>query len=1368
MRLRAWFLLASLVLLLVAPRPGVAGSLTPDGRAGIVTAVQGVAVVRPVGRERWTPLDARGVVFPGDVIRTEARGANALELRMAGGARLIVGPGALLEMPNEGGLRLVRGDVEVAPAEKTTLRVTGPGGYAKDLATTTWLRADDAGVKELPKAPRWLEGYRTSTSEEWMGSLLAKVDGKDVALTVGYHKVTVEIRDQIARTTVEESFVNATNEVLEGSFSFPLPADASIGGFGMWVGDELVEADIVEKQRAREIYEDILRRKKDPGLLEWEGGNLFKARVYPIPPHAEKRIRIRYTQVLPLEGDAWRYRYALRSELLRLHPLRELSMSVSVVSTAAIREVSSPTHPITTRKTEHEAVIEFGAQEYVPERDFEVAVGVARGEPLTAIANRAGAEGHFMLLLTPPDPAAGGWQRDLAPEGAPLDLLLVADTSGSMDARARTVQADLIAALLAQLSEKDRVRLLAMDATPAWVAADALPATEATAKGLLDALAARPSLGWTDLDAAFEAALSKAGAGTQVIYVGDGIQTARNADPVACADRLRRLAQGSKATVHAVSASAAYEQGVLEAMASIGGGSVRRADAEPAAAAKALLAEVGKPGLRDAKLSIEGLPTAAVYPAVLPNVPLGQQQVILGRFLPGAEGRSATVVLTGTVAGATVRWTSTLAAPTADAGNSFLPRLWARRHLDMLLAQGKDPKTQEEILALSREHQLMTPYTSFLVLENDEDRARYGVERTVKRADGERFFAEAKDKVALEIARQQMAVAKRWRVGLRRQMLAQIEGLGREQAPAVAYGWTQEAAGWSRWLERDGEGVFFDRAPPFITAARPDGGGFEYFEWDERGAEPSPGNDLSGFSVPRVFLTSEGDKDLPMEESLGFDAGRADGEARASLREPSDPMGPPPPPSSPPAPMAAAAAPAEPMEQADFERREGEMADLSELADAEDEGGVEALEKKMGDAPARESLRRSAWGAGKRLSDSKLRERLHAGDDGVWTDDARGGLVGGGPLGTGSVGFPFLAAPAKAPIAIPEPTWDPAILAALRSLDRRPSLASLPGALRLTSEWTRLHAVQGRPLSRTRTVALVSPRRWNVRVDGWPAAPLSAWLSETERAIVQGGLRLGRKRAADDADRARAPLPLVDGSLEDWVRELALVLRAPKATRVGDVLHVVFASDLDPARELHLDVDVPRSVLLGVRDVLDGQVLSAWRASDFVEAAGRFFATKVESLDRDGRVVTRQTLRVETLDAAAFETAFTAERAAEQDVLFVGRTDPKLADAKQAIRDGKAGFPEHLVRALEQLGRNRRDEGFASLTAAAEAAAPGHPGMAWIRLALLSRGRRGTELLAHAQGLAKDLARAPGGDARGARPICAPTSAPSAPASGSR
>src|SRR5262249_40604643 len=214
-------------------------------------------------------------------------------------------------------------------------------------------------LTQFRQEPLWLKGFKGATANESLGSLVARVDGRDVPLTVGYHKVTVDIRDQIARTVIEESFVNHTDARLEGVFYFPLPQDASISGFGMWIGNQLVEADVVEKQRAREIYEEILRERRDPGLLEWAGGNLFKARVFPIFARSEKRITITYTQVLPLVGDRYRYSYALQSELLRQHPLRELSLSVTVNSAVPLQEVTSPSHPAARiQKTDHAARVE--------------------------------------------------------------------------------------------------------------------------------------------------------------------------------------------------------------------------------------------------------------------------------------------------------------------------------------------------------------------------------------------------------------------------------------------------------------------------------------------------------------------------------------------------------------------------------------------------------------------------------------------------------------------------------------------------------------------------------------------------------------------------------------------------------------------------------------------------------------------------------------------------------------------------------------------------------------------------------------------------------------------------------------------------
>jgi len=321
----------------------------------------------------------------------------------------------------------------------------------------------------------------------------------------------------------------------------------------MWIAGELVEADVVEKQRAREIYETILREKRDPGLLEWTGGNLFKARVFPIEALSEKKIKITYTQVLPLENGRYRYSYALRSEMLKLHPLRELAIDLKVSSAMPLGDVTCPTHLARIDKTANTAHVEFTAQEYTPERDFEVVVDLSQKgdspplpgtvpflQPVVVIPHRRGEDGYFMMLLTPP--ALGGkWQRETLPDGKPMNILILADTSGSMDVASRNSQAELVASLLSSLTEEDRVNLATCDVECEWVFDESRPATQQNVAAIRERLDRRVSLGWTDLDRAFESAAARCGPGTQLIYIGDGVVNTTDADPVALANRLKRL-----------------------------------------------------------------------------------------------------------------------------------------------------------------------------------------------------------------------------------------------------------------------------------------------------------------------------------------------------------------------------------------------------------------------------------------------------------------------------------------------------------------------------------------------------------------------------------------------------------------------------------------------------------------------------------------------------------------------------------------------------------------------------------------------------------------------------------------------------------
>ncbi len=781
----------------------VAKSLSDDGRIGKVSDAQGIVLVRPALSQRWTPVCREMTLRPGDWLRTDIRGANAVKARLSSDVELTLGPGTLVECISPQLARLHAGEVQVnlPKRDRAEFELLAPrAGSRKFVGAGKTLLLVDRNEKlaDVKQQPKWLAGFEGTSNDESLGSLIVNLpDGGNQPLAVGYHKVNVEIRDQIARTTIEESFVNHTDKQLEGVFYFPLPQGASISDFGMWIGNNLVEADVVEKQRAREIYETILREKRDPGLLEWTGGNIFKARVFPIEPQAEKRVKIVYTQVLPLRANQYRYTYGLRSELLRTKPLRELNLTVTVNSTLPLKSVTCPTHSARIAETRHSAQVAFTAQEYIPTRDFEVVCEIdGRQSDVVVIPHRRGDDGYFMVQLTPPAPE-GNWRRELVADGKPLEIVLLCDTSASMDSEKRKQQAEFVGTILSSLGEKDRFSLAAADVGTVWASKEPLAPTAENIAKARDFLDHRLSLGWTNLEQAFADVVKHSPAGAQVVYIGDGIVTAGTADPQAFVKRLNRMLTDEKSSekagekdgdktasclFHAVTVGNSYELTVLNAIATIGGGSVRSigGDQTPQVVALELLKEISEPGLRDLNVEFRGVKVAAMYPDRLPNLAAGTQQILVGRYLPSGTDQQGEIVVTGHRGDETVRYAAKIDLKDAESGNSFIPRLWARMHLDHLLAQGQSQGVRDQVIALSEEFHIMTPYTSLLVLESDADRERFGVKRRFTMRDGEQFFAEGKSNANYELSQQQMKRASLWRAGLRRQVLANLARLGRD------------------------------------------------------------------------------------------------------------------------------------------------------------------------------------------------------------------------------------------------------------------------------------------------------------------------------------------------------------------------------------------------------------------------------------------------------------------------------------------------------------------------------------------------------------------------------------------------------------
>ena len=1336
-------------------------TLTEDGRIGKIVDVQGVVALRPVSHDRWTPVTGKPLLRLGDQVRTDTRGANAVGLKLVKNTSVTVGPGSLLELIKPDQIRLHYGQVEIVAEEAAPINLLGPGKEQLSAAKSAVFAVQNEKLVQLENPAveaKWLAGFRGTAVQESLGSLLAKPaepgtpDTRMVPLTVGYHKVTVDIRDQIARTVVEESFINHTPARMEGVFYFPLPQDASISGFAMWIGNDLVEADVVEKQRAREIYETILREKRDPGLLEWTGGNIFKARVFPIEGHSEKRIRITYTQVLPLRGNSYRYSYALQSELLRQHPLRDLGVQVQVQSALPLKAFTCPTHTARIQATPHAAQADYSVRDYTPTRDFEVCVQLdteqSRQNDLVLIPHRRGEDGYFLLQVTPP--AETQWERDVLPNGGtPLPLVILADTSASMDAASREKQGEVVAGLLGALTPQDTFNVGCCDVGCEW----AFPApVSATADNVAESrkkLEQRESLGWTDLDVTLGEGLKMAAQMTQsvaegkattdapaaakgkpvatravpqIVYVGDGIPTTRDANPQAAADRLRALYAGNpQGVVHTVSVGSSYESGILQTLAALNGGTVRHVDGEhgPQVAAFELLNELERPGLRDMQVEFQGIRTARVYPRTLPNLPPGSQQIILGRYLPQGADQTGEVIVTAKQGTTPVRFRAKVSFQDAEQGNEFIPRLWARMHLDSLLEQGQAPAIRDEVISLSEEFNIITPYTSLLVLESDADRERFKVQRRFRMRDGEKYFQDGRDEATFALVQQQMQQAGAWRLNLRQSVLRGFEGLGRN--PEV-FDFNRNRSSWAYFGVSSGpvdRTTALESRLKFAPVSGPQSSSSSnFFDTSRIDRFESLGDEITGQSAwdsapdswrDSDFKADKGTKDnlerlQAEDEVFNSRGGELDGALRA-------------------------------------EKAERNRSDFSDY-DVEDSAVAQSFDRRGLNMPVGGFGGRSRGVGG-------LAGGLGGGGFG---GGGFGGLSKGGgryqygyeaqPYGTWvDQYFPPLAV-TPSPAAAPVPsTWPAEIQTLAASLVRVTTFANLEGGLEVTRVAD--HYTPRGELSYQSTARyLVAPKSWAKQTTTAGEQTLVEWCDPQERGVMSLAYSLGRVRPSVAAETTAPPLDLPDNSMTSLAVTYAGM--TPTVERLGaDRVRLKIVQDNQSGWEMWFLIDTMRHVLLEHETQVNAATTGKTTFNDFVEAGGSWWPTRTEVLDAKGRRTLLTTLTVNPLDAAAYANSF-KNTLASRDKSFLIRENeiPEWADALRRTAAGEGKILDHMLLLLKYESRQQWARVFEEW-AKIEKLAGDKPGLAWVRRALQKEGRQHAELKAELLAYAQQLAAQP-------------------------
>lgn|GEM_PF-2173805 len=596
-----------------------------------------------------------------------------------------------------------------------------------------------------------------------LGQLVVKNPGSpDTRLNVGHYHVKVTLRPPLALVQIDQSFFNHLNQRTEGTYVFNLPRGASVCRFAMYVTpDQLIEGEMIERQKASDVYETIVRSMRDPAILEQIGDNLFKMRVFPIFGHENKRILLDYTIPLVPEGGMCHFGLPLASDLAPVFDFRLYGEIHGVADLAKIQSLSFPDLKFS-KRADGVCAFDFRQPSYESQHDLalnypvqstkEIAVRhfvdqladkppapqapVVVAEPkktkkkdkkkAKVLAAQQAQQPAYFLATIPQD------HPELAKAGpetpaSPADLILLCDTSLSSTNQAAIRR--IARMTIGNLRPVDRFQILAVDSTVRPLTSDWIPAGSPEQENALESLAREFPLGGANLEAAFREVLARfEKSGTRrrvVLFVGVGKETEKSLLTSDIYRKLLSLSDPQRIHVSgAILGGNPLDLPVLPQMIRATGGQVFRPAADSGRKLFAWTLNGMPSGERIKSVTAAGVDASELFYSA--SCPSGEPLEILARARLSDE-----VVFEIETDRGTRRIAVNLAKSPED---PLVGRMWAQRSMDSLrqkLAQKEDDaeKLRKATIALSREWCLMSPYTAFLVLENEQAYDHWNVPR---------------------------------------------------------------------------------------------------------------------------------------------------------------------------------------------------------------------------------------------------------------------------------------------------------------------------------------------------------------------------------------------------------------------------------------------------------------------------------------------------------------------------------------------------------------------------------------------------------------------------------------------------------------
>ena len=584
-------------------------------------------------------------------------------------------------------------------------------------------------------------------------------------LEITRQAVRATLRSGMAETEVDQTFFNPGEREVEGWYWLTVPEGAMVTGFAVENSGVLVEGELIERKEAARQYGAAAQAGYEPALLEWIDGRSYRARIYPVNAGSTRRVVTRYLELTPLADGRLRYLFPMRSD----PPVRIGEFSLAV-------DLGKPGRNMQLATLEDARIEDGGAKVtmrrsgFTPQADFLLeAKYKTQPAPVRMARFKGGAEtADFLMLRYVPDVDWGA----LPPQ--PGAVVVVVDTSAGSDDTTRQLEVAAAEAILRALSDDDRFALIALDVRPKVLhpATGLAPAKAEEVGKARELLSAHAPGGATDLGALFDVALARLHGSEQpaVIYIGDGLATSGEISGERLQATLRRSLATSRARLFTVAVGGEANYGFLDALALAGGGkSLRVGNAEEAGSrALELVAALKTPTLTDFQLDA-GAGLDEVFTSADGKVSWGGELVLLARSHHDLPGQ---VKVKGRLGGQPFERSYSVEEEDESVA-ALVPRFWAGAYMKKILGEtGGADEQRGTLVKLGTDYGLMTPFTSFLVLESEQAYAAQGIKR--KQPMGKARLLAKADEAETETSRGELKLAKGERAAGRDYLAARV------------------------------------------------------------------------------------------------------------------------------------------------------------------------------------------------------------------------------------------------------------------------------------------------------------------------------------------------------------------------------------------------------------------------------------------------------------------------------------------------------------------------------------------------------------------------------------------------------------------